>query len=70
MIEYEKFLGVEESLQILILQTVDQLYLEALKEEYIGYGGRTPYEMIAHLQMTKSNSKKRSSSYGSSTKSS
>ena len=28
---------------------VEEPYLEALKEEYIGYGSRTPLEMIAHL---------------------
>ena len=49
VIEYEKFLGVEESLLTLILQVVEEPYLKALKEEYIGYGGRTPFEMIAHL---------------------
>ena len=34
VIEYEKLLGVEESLLTLILQAVE--------EEYIGYGGRHP----------------------------
>ena len=40
VIEYEKFLGVEESLRTLILQVVEEPNLEALKEEYIGYGSR------------------------------
>ena len=44
-----KFLGVEESIRSLLLKEVEKLYVEALKEEYIGYGGRTPFEMIQHL---------------------
>ena len=51
VIEYEKFLGVEESLCTLILQAVEGPYLEALKEYFIGYGGRTPFEMILHLHI-------------------
>ena len=39
LFEYEKFLGVEESLQMLIHQAVDEPFVEALKEEYIGYRG-------------------------------
>ena len=50
VIEYKKFLGVEESIRTLMLQVVEKSYLEALKEEYIGYGGETPFEMITHLQ--------------------
>ena len=42
LIEYEKFLGVEESLRTLILQAVDEPFVEALEEEYIGYGGEHP----------------------------
>ena len=34
-IKYEKTLGLEESLRKLILQPVDKLFVEALKEEYI-----------------------------------
>ena len=49
VIEYEKFLEVEESLCTLILQAVEEPYPEALKEEYIWYGSRTPYGMISHL---------------------
>ena len=40
---------MEESLLTLILQAVEGPYLKALKEEYIGYVGRTPFEMIKHL---------------------
>ena len=43
-------MGVEESIRTLLLQAVEESYLEALKEEYIGYGGRTPFEMIEHLR--------------------
>ena len=32
------------------LQAVDEPFFEALKEEYIGYGGRMPFDMIKHLQ--------------------
>ena len=49
LIEYEKFLGVEENLRSLILQAVDEPFVEALKEEYIGYGGQRPHEIIVHL---------------------
>ena len=49
--KYEKFLGVKESLQMLILQAVEGPYLEALKEDYIGYEGRTPFKMISHLHL-------------------
>ena len=49
VIKYEKFLGVEESLLTLILKVIKEPYLEALKEEYIGYGSRTLFEMISHL---------------------
>ena len=45
-VKYEKFLGVEEKFRTLMLQVVDESYLEALKEEYIQDGGRTPFEMI------------------------
>ena len=38
LIAYDKFLGVEESLQTLILQAVDEPFVEAWKEEYIRYG--------------------------------
>ena len=43
------FLGVEESIRTPLLQVVEEPYLEALKEEYIRYGRRTPFEMIEHL---------------------
>ena len=32
-----------------MLQAIEEPYLEALKEEYIVYGGQTPVEMIKHL---------------------
>ena len=51
VIEYEKFLGVEESLQSLILQAVDEPFVEALKEEYIEYDRWTPNEILVHLQI-------------------
>ena len=35
---------------MLLLQAVNRPFLEALKEEYIGYGGRMSFEMIEHLQ--------------------
>ena len=47
--EYEKFLGVEESIIALMLQVVKEPYFKALKEEYIGYRVQTPFEMIKHL---------------------
>ena len=28
-----------------------EFFLEALKKEYIWYGGQTPFEMIEHLQI-------------------
>ena len=51
LIEYEKFLGVEESLRTLILQAVNEPFVEALEEKYIGYGRQTPHEIIMHLQI-------------------
>ena len=45
------FLGVKECIQTLIIQAIEEPYIEALKEDYIGYGGRMPYQMIEHLQM-------------------
>ena len=50
VIEYKTFLGVEESIQILILQVVEETYLIALKEEYIGYSRQMPFEMIKYLR--------------------
>ena len=47
--KYEKFSGVQESLHTLILQAVEEPYLKALKEEYIGYSSRTPLEIVAYL---------------------
>ena len=47
--EYEKYLRVTESIQTL-LQAVDEPYLEALKQDYIGYDGVLPTTMIHHLQ--------------------
>ena len=29
---------------------MEELYLKALKEEYISYSARMPFEMIEHLQ--------------------
>ena len=49
VIKCEKVLGIEESIRTLLLQAVEEPYLEALKEEYIGYGGKTPHKMIEHL---------------------
>ena len=40
VIKYEQFLGVKESIWTLLLQAIKKPYLEALKEDYIGYGGR------------------------------
>ena len=34
-----------------MLQAAEELHLEALKEEYIGYGEQTPFAMIKHLQI-------------------
>ena len=34
-----------------MLQAVEESYLEALKEDEIGYGGWTIFEMIKHLQI-------------------
>ena len=48
VIEFEKILGIEESLHMLILQAVEGLYPEVLKEEYIRYGGKLPFKMISH----------------------
>ena len=42
VIKYEKFLGIEEIIKNLLFQAVEEPNLEALKEEYVGYGGRTP----------------------------
>ena len=50
VIKYKEFLGAEESIQTLILQEVEEPFLEALKEEYIGYGRRTPFKMIEYLR--------------------
>ena len=44
MIDYTKFLKVEESIRSLLLPGVEEPYLEALKEEYIKYGGRAPFK--------------------------
>ena len=51
VIEYKTFLGVEERIRTLMLQAMEELYLETLKEDYIGYGGQTPFKMVKHLQM-------------------
>ena len=51
LIEYEKFFGMEKSLQTLILQAVDEPFVEALKEAYIGYGGWTSHDILVHLWM-------------------
>ena len=48
--EFEKLLGVEESIRRLIIQVVNEPFLEVLKEKYIRYGGQTPFEMIEHLR--------------------
>ena len=39
VLEYKRFLGAEESIRSLLLQAVEELYAEVLKEEYISYGG-------------------------------
>ena len=49
VIEYEKCLGIKESLHTLILHVMEEPYLKALKEEYITYGSRTPFEIISHF---------------------
>ena len=48
--EYEKFLRAEESNQTLIIQAVEEPFLETLKEDYIGYGRRISFEMLEYLQ--------------------
>ena len=35
---------------MLILQALDEMFLEALKEEYMGYEGKMPFEMIKHTR--------------------
>ena len=50
LVKCEKFLEVEESIWTLLIQAVDELFIEPLKEDYIGYGRRMPYEVIEHLQ--------------------
>ena len=49
VIEYKKFLGLEEKIQTLIIQAVEELIIKALKEDYILYGRRTPFKMLEHL---------------------
>ena len=53
--ENEKYLGVTECIRGLILQSVEEPYLEALKEKYIGYDGLVPADMIHHLRSKISN---------------
>ena len=43
------FLGFEESIQAPLLQAVNDPFLEALKEEYVEYGDRIPFDKIEHL---------------------
>ena len=39
---------------MLLIQAVDEPFIKALKEDYIMYGRRTPYNMIVHLRTNKS----------------
>ena len=48
--EYEKYLGVMESIRTLILQALHEPYLEALKKKYICHCGILPTTMIHHLR--------------------
>ena len=50
VIKYEKFLDIEESIQMLLIQAVDKPFLKALKDDYIGYDRKTPNNMIEQLQ--------------------
>ena len=43
-------LGLEESIQILLIQAVDEPFIKALKKDYIRYGRRMSYDMIEHLE--------------------
>ena len=49
-LEYKKLLWVKESIWTLILQVVEEPYLKALKEEYIGYGIQTSFKVTEHLR--------------------
>ena len=46
-----KIFVVEKSIQTIILKAVDEPFVKALKEEYIGYSRRITYKMIVHLRM-------------------
>jgi len=47
---YQVFLGVEQALREKIVGAVDQQYLAALEEDYVGYTGTTPLLMLEHLR--------------------
>ena len=50
--QYEVFKGVEKRLKNLIVEAVDEDYLEGIKDDIVGYINVTPLEMIQHLQTT------------------
>ncbi|KAL7453787.1 hypothetical protein ACHAWC_005423 [Mediolabrus comicus] len=50
--QYEVFKGVEKGLKNLIVEAVEEDYLEGLKDDIVGYINVTPLQMIQHLQTT------------------
>lgn len=50
--QYEVLKGVEKRLKNLIVGAVDEVYLEALKNDIVGYINVTPHQMIEHIQTT------------------
>ena len=47
---YQVFLGVEQALREKIEGAVDYQHIAALDEEYVGYSGSTPLDMIEHIR--------------------
>ena len=46
---YEKYHDTDNALKTLLLAACPDLYLEPLKQPFIGYGGRTTLDLLAHL---------------------
>lgn len=46
---FKKYMDVCNSLSALILEAIDPVYLSAIRLPYVGFGTRTPLQLLAHL---------------------
>ena len=49
--KFKEHVALENALKKQLLQAVDTLYLEAIKERFVGFGSRTIWQLLDHLYL-------------------